>query len=107
MEASEAVVSGSGIKMAPVNQAAEVRVEPRGLNGSEPGRCHVSVTSPSGRLISVANSNEDQALWRFTPLEVGRHSIAVTVNGEPAKGSPFACNVYDVSKVGDKLIYKN
>jgi filamin len=30
---------------------------------------------------------------------LGRHSIAVILDGEPVKGSPFACNIYDVSKV--------
>lgn len=29
----------------------------------------------------------------------GRHSVAVVLDGEPVKGSPFACNIYDVSKV--------
>lgn len=29
----------------------------------------------------------------------GRHSVAVILDGEPVKGSPFACNIYDVSKV--------
>jgi hypothetical protein len=33
----------------------------------------------------------------FFPL--GRHSIAVILDGEPVKGSPFACNIYDVSKI--------
>jgi hypothetical protein len=32
-------------------------------------------------------------------LSLGRHSIAVILDGEPVKGSPFACNIYDVSKV--------
>jgi hypothetical protein len=30
---------------------------------------------------------------------LGRHSVAVILDGEPVKGSPFACNIYDVSKV--------
>jgi len=33
------------------------------------------------------------------PFEVGPHTVSVQMNGEPVGGSPFVCNVYDVSKV--------
>ena len=35
----------------------------------------------------------------FTPDEVGRHSIDAILDKNLVKGSPFACNVYDVARV--------
>lgn len=35
----------------------------------------------------------------FTPNEVGRHNIDVILDKNLVKGSPFPCNVYDVSRV--------
>lgn len=35
----------------------------------------------------------------FTPENVGRHSVAILIADQHVIGSPFSCNVYDVSKV--------
>ena len=37
---------------------------------------------------------------KFYPTTQGPHAISVMMNGdEPVGGSPFICNIYDVSKV--------
>jgi filamin len=35
----------------------------------------------------------------YTPTEVGPHIIKLNEDNVPVDGSPFTCNVYDVSKI--------
>ncbi|XP_023727803.1 filamin-C isoform X3 [Cryptotermes secundus] len=98
LDASQILVSGSALKMSPLGQAAVVVVDPQ-MSAGDLGSCDVTVTSPSGHSIPVRLTKSDKFTAEFMPSEVGRHSVAVILDGEPVKGSPFACNIYDVSKV--------
>ena len=62
----------------------------------------VCVVSTSGQELPVQLEPLDGgSKFRadFVPFEVGPHTVSVQMNGEPVGGSPFVCNVYDVSKV--------
>ncbi|GLH04456.1 Uncharacterized protein GBIM_10161 [Gryllus bimaculatus] len=109
---SQALVSGSALKMAPAGRVAQLLIDPQapaggsdapdgGASASSSASCTVTVTSPSGLTAParVTHNREGRFCAEFTPTEVGRYSMAVNVDGEPVKGSPFACNVYDVGKV--------
>lgn len=98
LDASQVLVSGSALKMSPLGQTAVVVVDPQ-MSAGDLGSCDVTVTSPSGHSIPVRLTKSDKFTAEFMPSEVGRHSVAVILDGEPVKGSPFACNIYDVSKV--------
>ncbi|KDR11639.1 Filamin-A [Zootermopsis nevadensis] len=98
LDASQVLVSGSALKMSPLGQAAIVMVDPQ-MSAGDLGSCDVTVTAPSGQTIPVRITKTDKFTAEFMPIEVGRHSVAVILDGEPVKGSPFACNIYDVSKV--------
>ncbi|XP_063231927.1 LOW QUALITY PROTEIN: filamin-C [Bacillus rossius redtenbacheri] len=98
LDVSQVLVSGSALKMSPVGRPAQVLVDPQGAGG-DLGTCDVSVTSPSGLGVPVRVSRSDKFTAEFLPTEVGRHSVSVLLDGEPVKGSPFACNIYDISKV--------
>ncbi|KAJ8873544.1 hypothetical protein PR048_024362 [Dryococelus australis] len=98
VDVSQVLVSGSALKMSPVGRPAQVVVDPQGAGG-DLGTCDISVTSPSGLGVPVRVSRSDKFLAEFLPTEVGRHSVSVLLDGEPVKGSPFPCNIYDISKV--------
>lgn len=88
-------VSGNGIELAAVGMAAEIKLE--GVTGAEP---QIIVTSPTGKNIPNKITSQGEALFvHFTPETVGRHSVAILINDQHVIGSPFNCNVYDVSKV--------
>lgn len=62
--------------------------------------CDVIVTPPSNISLPITIEPIDGKYnISFVPMEVGRHNISILVDNEHVKGSPFACNVYDVTKV--------
>lgn len=63
-------------------------------------QCQVSIQSPSGKMLPVTLTKTDgKYTANFTSNEVGRHNIDVILDKNLVKGSPFACNVYDVARV--------
>lgn len=88
-------VTGEALKQAAVRSDNKIVLE--GFDGVEP---QVLVTSPSGDNIpcKIAIQNE-QYIATFRPQTVGRHLITVTANDQHINGSPFSCNVFDVSRV--------
>ncbi|KAB7497586.1 Filamin-A [Armadillidium nasatum] len=97
-DSSHVVVTGPGIKMAPLAKATSFTIDPRGTEVSD---CIIHVTSPSGARVPVRLNDElpKKLTAEFQPLEVGPHTINVYVDGEAVSGSPFTCNIYDVTKV--------
>jgi filamin len=96
-------VSGSALKSAPVNQPASLTIDP---HGADVTACNVMVLAPSGvhLPINITGALPSKIQAGFTPTEVGPHSITITVSSQdsdpqPISGSPFTCNVYDVSKI--------
>ncbi|KAG8281178.1 hypothetical protein J6590_063971 [Homalodisca vitripennis] len=93
LEPGQVTVSGSGVKMTSAGHPALVHVE--GAN-----TCDVSVTSPSNRKLPVKlDRSDNRYIAEFTPVEVGRHLVAVEADNQAVKGSPFPCNVYNVNNI--------
>ncbi|KAJ8683635.1 hypothetical protein QAD02_019427 [Eretmocerus hayati] len=94
--AGQTLISGHNLKMAAVKQPISFMVDPQAASS----KCDVIVTPPSNIALPITIEPIDQRYKiTFTPTEVGRHNVSVLVDNEPMKGSPFACNVYDVTKV--------
>lgn len=97
-DSSQVAVTGQGLKMGALSQKAEFHIDPR---GTEVGVCNIQVTSPSGGRVPVTIDGElpQKIAASFQPFEVGPHTINVFLDGEIVSGSPFTCNVYDVTRV--------
>ncbi|XP_049297957.1 filamin-B isoform X1 [Anopheles funestus] len=92
---SKAIATGECLRQAPVKSASVFELE--GFDGIDP---QVLITSPSGDTVtSRVNYQDDIHLVTFVPTSVGRHLISVTANDQHINGSPFSCNVFDVSRV--------
>lgn len=90
------LVNGHGLKMAPVKQPVSFTIDTQ----TSSTKCDVVVTPPSNVALPVTiEPLEQKYKITFTPNEVGRHNVSIMIDSEPIKGSPFACNVYDVTKV--------
>lgn len=91
-----AMISGHNLKMAPIKKPVTFTVDPKAITS----KCEVSVTPPSNVNLTVTvEPKNGKYNVKFIPTEVGRHNVNVILDGEPIKGAPFACNVYDVTKV--------
>jgi filamin len=97
-DASQILISGAATKMSPLNKPASLVIDSR---GAEIAECKVSVLSTGGQELPVDMESIDSGKFKadFIPFEVGPHTVSVVMNGEPVGGSPFICNIYDVSKV--------
>ncbi|XP_047736004.1 filamin-A [Hyalella azteca] len=97
-DSSQVLVSGPGIKMSSLARPASFTIDPR---GADIGECLVHVTSPSGVKVPVHLIGEfpKKVTAEFQPTEVGPHTVSVLLDGEPVSGSPFTCNIYDVTRV--------
>ena len=94
---TQILIQGHNLKMAAVKQPISFFVDPQ----SPSAKCDVIVTPPSNIALPITIEPLDMKYKiTFTPTEVGRHNISILVDEEAIKGSPFACNVYDVTKVG-------
>ncbi|XP_066943284.1 filamin-A isoform X1 [Macrobrachium rosenbergii] len=97
-DSSQVVISGAGIKMSSLARPAVITVDPRSADVTD---CIIQVTSPSGARVPVKVTGElpNKLTAEFQPTEVGPHTINVIMDGESVGGSPFTCNIYDVTKV--------
>lgn len=94
--AGQAIIAGHNLKMGAVKQLMSLTVDPQAPSMN----CDVIVTPPSGISLPITIEPIDGKYnISFVPTEVGRHNISVLVDTEHVKGSPFACNIYDVTKV--------
>ncbi|KOC70769.1 Filamin-A [Habropoda laboriosa] len=94
--AGQALITGHNLKMGAVKQLISFIVDPQAPSIN----CDVIATPPSNISLPITIEPVDGKYnASFVPLEVGRHNISVLVDNEHVKGSPFACNVYDVTKV--------
>ncbi|XP_054721310.1 filamin-A-like [Uloborus diversus] len=97
-DSSQSVVTGSSLRMTSLSQGAHFTVDTRGF---ENGECKVAVTGPTIKNVPVNVNKTSSTTFdvSFSPQEVGPHQVLVTLDDVPLPGSPFTCNVYDVSKV--------
>lgn len=94
--AGQAVITGHNLKMGAVKQLMSFIVDPQAPSTN----CDVIVTPPSNISLPITIEPVDGKYnISFMPMEVGRHNISILVDSEHVKGSPFACNIYDVTKV--------
>ncbi|EGI61903.1 Filamin-A [Acromyrmex echinatior] len=92
----QATISGHNLKMSAVKRLMSFTVDPQ----TSSTNCDVIATPPSGIALPITIEPIDSKYnVSFVPTEIGRHNISVLVDGESIKGSPFACNIYDVTKV--------
>ncbi|PSN34738.1 hypothetical protein C0J52_17746 [Blattella germanica] len=107
LDANQVLVSGSALKMSPLGRSAVISVDPQ-ITSGDLGTCDVTVTSPTGHIVPVRITKSDKLVKLCGCMEssltiginlISRHSVAVMLDGDPVKGSPYACNIYDVSKV--------
>ncbi|SPP72841.1 filamin-B isoform X2 [Drosophila guanche] len=91
-----AMAMGECLKQAAVKMDNTFELE--GFEGVEP---QIFVTSPSGDNEHCQLSQHDGGSYSasFRPSTVGRHLISVTASDQHINGSPFSCNVFDVSRV--------
>jgi len=97
-DSSQVVISGAGLKMSSLARPALITIDPRSADVSD---CQVTVTSPAGGRVPVNLSGTlpTKVTAEFQPTEVGPHTINVSMDGEIVGGSPYTCNIYDVTKV--------
>lgn len=94
--AGQAVIAGHNLKMGAVKQLVSFIVDPQAPSTN----CDVIATPPSNVSLPITIEPIDGKYnISFVPMEVGRHNVGVLVDGEHVKGSPFPCNIYDVTKV--------
>ncbi|XP_076753150.1 filamin-type immunoglobulin domains fbug isoform X1 [Xylocopa sonorina] len=94
--AGQAIITGHNLKMGAVKQLMSFIVDPQTASTN----CDVIVTPPSNISLPITIEPVDGKYnISFLPMEVGRHNISVLVDDEHVKGSPYACNIYDVTKV--------
>lgn len=92
---TKASASGEALRQAAIN--CDNIFELDGFDTVEP---QVYVTSPSGENVPCRLSlRDDVYIATFRPGTVGRHLISATANDQHIQGSPFSCNVFDVSRV--------
>lgn len=91
----KATAMGECLKQAPVK--CDNRFELDGFDNVEP---QVIVTSPAGDNVTChILPRGDSYEVSYRPTTVGRHLISITANDQHITGSPFSCNVFDVSRV--------
>ncbi|GFQ94830.1 filamin-A [Trichonephila clavata] len=97
-DSSQSVVTGSSLRMTSLSHGAHFTVDTRSF---ENGVCKVVVTGPTTKHVPVTVKKTSSTTFdvSFKPQEVGPHQVLVTLDDSPLPGSPFLCNVYDVSKV--------
>ncbi|XP_043473409.1 filamin-A isoform X2 [Leptopilina heterotoma] len=94
--AGQTLITGHNLKLGAVKRLISFNVDPQTASMN----CDVIVTPPSNIALPITIEPIDGKYnISFTPTEVGRHNISILLDGEPIKGSPFACNIYDVTKV--------
>ncbi|XP_060819172.1 filamin-C isoform X2 [Bombus pascuorum] len=94
--AGQAIITGHNLKMGAVKQLISFIIDPQAPSTN----CDVIVTPPSNISLPITIEPIDGKYnISFVPMEVGRHNISILVDSEHVKSSPFACNVYDVTKV--------
>ncbi|XP_076033174.1 filamin-A-like isoform X3 [Oratosquilla oratoria] len=97
-DSSQVVISGAALKMSSLARPAIFTIDPR---CADIGDCVVNVTSPAGARVPVnlEGTLPNKLTAEFQPVDVGPHTINVIMDGDNVGGSPFTCNIYDVTKV--------
>ncbi|KAH9369761.1 hypothetical protein HPB48_007728 [Haemaphysalis longicornis] len=97
-DSQQSVVSGASLRTSSIARPAKFTIDSK---GSENTDCKVTVVGPSGKKVPVTVTRTSTTTFEaeFHPSEVGPNQVNVILDGAPVLGSPYTCNVYDVSKV--------
>ncbi|KAH7961849.1 hypothetical protein HPB52_012689 [Rhipicephalus sanguineus] len=98
VDLSKIKVVGEGIERVAINRPAAFVVD---THGQDVGQLSASVMGPNQVSLKTHVTGNHHSGYRveYTPTEVGPNQVNVVLDGTPVPGSPFTCNVYDVSKV--------
>lgn len=97
-DSNQSMVSGASLRTSSIARPAKFTIDSK---GSESTDCKVTAVGPSGKKVPVTVTRTSTTTFEaeFHPTEVGPNQVNVVLDGTPVPGSPFTCNVYDVSKV--------
>ncbi|KAL1437060.1 hypothetical protein MTO96_049063 [Rhipicephalus appendiculatus] len=97
-DSNQSMVSGASLRTSSIARPAKFTIDSK---GSESTDCKVTVVGPSGKKVPVTVTRTSTTTFEaeFHPTEVGPNQVNVVLDGTPVPGSPYTCNVYDVSKV--------
>ena len=105
-------LNGPGMQLCPIQKETHFTID--STTTEQKGHNYdLLIISPSGeevqsRLIRKSaptpsspqlQQQHIQYIANYTPVEVGPHIIKLNEDNVPVDGSPFTCNVYDVSKI--------
>lgn len=91
----KAMASGEALRQALINTDSIFELE--GFDSTEP---QIYITSPAGDSLPCKLTYRDEVWFvAFKPAIVGRHLISVASGEQQIPGSPFSCNVFDVTRV--------
>ncbi|XP_040074680.2 filamin-A [Ixodes scapularis] len=95
---TQSMVSGASLRTTSITRGAKFTIDSKGAEASD---CKVSIVGPSGKKVPVTVTRTSPTTFdaEFHPTEVGPNQVNVLLDGTALAGSPFTCNVYDVSKV--------
>ncbi|EEC09954.1 conserved hypothetical protein [Ixodes scapularis] len=95
---TQSMVSGASLRTTSITRGAKFTIDSKGAEASD---CKVSIVGPSGKKVPVTVTRTSPTTFdaEFHPTEVGPNQVNVLLDGAALAGSPFTCNVYDVSKV--------
>ena len=95
---SQSVAEGKGLKEAELGAEANFTVTTRDSEGkefySEQEQLTVSISSPTGEEeVQITDRKDGNYTVHYKPKSVGRHHVAIEINGWPLTGSPWRVDV--------------
>ena len=95
---SQSVAEGQGLKEAEQGVETNFTVTTRDSEGkqfySEQEQVTVTISSPTGEEeIQITDCKDGNYTVHYKPKSVGRHDVAIDINGWPLTGSPWRVNV--------------
>ena len=95
---SQSVAEGKGLKDAELGSETNFTVTTRDSEGkqfySEQEQVTVTISSPTGEEeVQITDCKDGNYTVHYKPRSVGRHDVAIDVNGWPLTGSPWRVDV--------------
>ncbi|CAF0909290.1 unnamed protein product [Brachionus calyciflorus] len=94
------VFDPSKIKMKPTHSGLVDQVVKFEVDASQAGTGQLEIAVENGRIpCTFSNQGNLRFIPCFTPREPGKHEISVKFNNQDVPGSPFFCNIVDLSRL--------